>query len=162
MCNSFGCFFNSFFLLTSPNSCGVITHLLKWIASYFINGLSFKISFVSFIHQQRSQWCFCWWSDQTTRISFTVITETHVPEPPSSSFILSFVLCFHVSFVSCLFPYNLTWRCSLWQIKDSHLGSVSFPETKWEARQEAPRHAYIRKRRSQSVMQELTGYDREV
>lgn len=43
-------------------------------------------------------------------------------------FIYLIFLCFSVFFFfSCLFPCNLTWRCSLWQIKDSHLWSVSFP-----------------------------------
>lgn len=41
---------------------------------------------------------------------------------------LLFYLLFFLSF-SCQFLCNLTWRCSLWQFKDNHLGSVSFPET---------------------------------
>lgn len=76
-------------------------------------------------------------------------------KPPSSSFILSsfFVLfCISVTlFFCCLFSCNLTWSCSLCQIKNSHLWPVSIPETKWEVRWEESQRAYIWKKERQSI-----------
>lgn len=99
------------------------------------------------------------------RVSFAVITGPHVPAPKVYlvlSLFYLFVLCFSVSFFSCLFPCNLMWGCSLWQIKGSHLWSVSFPQTKWEVRRDDLQHAYQRERESQGDRNVLTDLDREV
>lgn len=93
-------------------------------------------------------------------------SQGHTFPRPKSYLVLSlfylFVLCFSVSFFSCLFPCNLMWGCSLWQIKGSHLWSVSFPQTKWEVRRDDLQHAYQRERESQGDRNVLTDLDREM
>lgn len=139
----------------------ITTHLLKWIAWHFINSLLFKnLSFLASLAKVEPR-RFCWWSDQTTKVSFAVITGTRIS--PATSIIIYFiffVLCFGVSFFCCLFSCNLTWRCSLWWIKDSHLWPVSLPQTNWEVWWEEPWRAYFRRRCSRSDMQALAWYER--
>lgn len=110
---------------SSPLSSAIITTWsLKQIASRFIKDLLlFKFPFsssleltVTFLLKKVIKW----WG------SHLPWSQGHMSPCclPFESFILAFVLCSGVSVFSRLFPCNLMWGCSLWQIKGR---SVSFP-----------------------------------